>query len=88
MSFEGELGQPSATVRFSWKAIVSALDVLGPVSKQRLLRHLKVAYGMDIRSVTPLNLDELNHAIEDIFGEAAAKLLMQQIYAEICRLEE
>lgn len=69
-------------------SIVSALDVLGPVSKQRLAKHLKVAYGIDIWSVTPLNLDEIKHAIKDIFGDSAASLLMKLIYAEIGKVEE
>jgi hypothetical protein len=61
--------------------------VLGPISKQRLAKHLKRSYGIDIWSVTPLNLDELKQAIQDIFGASAANMLMKIIYAEISKVE-
>jgi hypothetical protein len=68
------------------KSVESALDVLGPVSKQRLVKHLRDVYGVDIWAVTALDLDELKNAIEDIFGESAS-MLLDLIYAEIGKVE-
>jgi hypothetical protein len=47
---------------------------------------LRDVYGVDIWAVTPLDLDELKSAIEDIFGESAS-MLIDLIYAEIGKVE-
>lgn len=67
------------------QAIQSALEILGPVSKQRLFRHLRDYYNIDIWSATPLDLNELEQAIIDIFGKDVATLLMKIVNAEIDR---
>lgn len=65
------------------RAIESAFEVLGPVSKQRLFQRLRDSYGVEIRSASPSNLEEIKRAIMDLFGENAASLLMNIVYAEI-----
>lgn len=67
------------------QAIQSALEILGPVSKQRLFRQLRDYYNIDIWSTTPLDLNELEQAITDIFGKDVATLLMKIVNAEIDR---
>jgi hypothetical protein len=81
-------GESLGIERSGSKSIISALDVLGPVSKQRLVKHLKRAYGVNIWYVTPSSLDELKNALEDVFGESVASELMKLIYVEISKVEE
>lgn len=66
--------------------VAVALDVLGPASKERLAKYLKEMYGISIWSVNESRLDELKDALEDLFGENSARLLMRHIYAEITKI--
>lgn len=76
------LGQSSGTVSIR-TTIEAAFDILGAVNKQRLMRCLRDRYGIDICSVTPSNLDQINRAIIYLFGDSAASLLMNLVYAEV-----
>jgi hypothetical protein len=66
------------------QAVVSAFDVLGPITRQKLLVHLKEECGIDIiESATEFELKKIEHAIERLFGHAAASLLMKLVYSKI-----
>lgn len=65
------------------RAIQSAFDILGPISKQRLFSYLKENYDVDIWIVDVSALTEIKYAITDLFGESAASLLMKNVYDEI-----
>jgi hypothetical protein len=76
------LGLSSGTVSIR-KTVEDAFDVLGAANKEKLLRCLKDRYGIDICLETPSNLDQINRAVIDLFGDSAAGLLMNLVYAEI-----
>ena len=61
-------------------ALGYAFDIVGPVSQKRLYEYLKVKYNIDVRQASQSDLPVIKHAIADIFGEAAAQLIMKQIY--------
>ena len=67
--------------------VAAALDVLGPASKEKLAKYLKKMYGISIWSVNPSRLDELKDALQDLFGETSAALLMRHIYLQISKME-
>ena len=77
------LASPLGTEVSISRAIESAFEVLGPVSKQRLFERLRNIYGIEIRSARPSNLEGIKRAIMDLFGQNAASLLMNIVYAEI-----
>jgi hypothetical protein len=64
-------------------AVESAFDILGWISKQRLLQYLLVKYSIDIRSTTESDVTRIHRAIADLFGREVAQLLMKQIYLQL-----
>ena len=68
------------------RAIGTAFDVLGPVSKQKLFELLRTSHGLEIRSVTSEDLHLIKRAIIELFGEDAASMLMNLVYSEVDKI--
>jgi hypothetical protein len=66
-------------------ALGFAFDILGPICKQRLYETLEETYDMDVNKTTEEDLAVIEQAITEIFGEAAAQLLMKQVYNALDR---
>jgi hypothetical protein len=67
------------------KAVEFALDFLGPSAKNALLYHLVNECGIRLEFETCSTLHELERALEDLMGKAAAQIIMKSIIEELDR---
>lgn len=67
-------------------ALDEALNMLGQLSKQALLFHLKEQHGISFDTSIPFTFEQLRLALECILGSPAVDIILERVLDEMDEL--